>query len=848
MAERLHPGVYVEERRRGLTAIQGVSTSNYGTVGFTPRGPSNIATLAVSFDQAVRTFGSFNEDSQMLTHVFAFFANGGVRAFIVRVVASDSVAADGFIGNPVAEETLFTGDGATKAVVGTLANLPVRPSSTAFVYEEAAAAVVAEAGTFTPAVDGIAGVGAVTSVHGRINEGGLGSVPIVPGTVTIDTTVSAGSIPYVDTGKDGILLDGGGFARGFIDYKTGHWNLSFETIAAAPVVGAADLVPDSASIPAYSYTPVGTQQTVIDDGAGALNGATLDVPGTVDYTTGAVAFTVGAAFAAPHDLNLVLAAYTQNAFDVDPISNGVWGNDVDVQTRGNADFFDRATASYTKHDVLVALENDVEEVFSAVQFTDPAATDYVITVVNDPGIGSAFVQLVEPSNADEKPENLDGKARTRGVGAGNAIATEFGSTAAADPDGFPDIPVATRSLALETPVQPASLIISYIDAAGVARTITDDGDGNLVGDIDPGAPVGFNQVDYETGKFAFKTVAAIQEAETSHGAGATVVAVAGSIASVTHWLEPAATLNEDVLAGGSDGVAPIGRNELTDPALKTPREGMYALLKTDQLLNIAIPDAAGDVTMAVDQIAEAETNGKWFVILATPPGLEPQQARNYRRNTLGVSSSYGALYWPYITIADPVTDRALNVPPQGHIAGVYARTDASRSVGKAPAGTVDGRLNFSIGLERLTEFAEMDILLDSQVNTLIDTPQTGRVVWGARSLENPPDDFRFLHVRRLFNFLKASIFNSTHGFVFENVGSTLRGRIQITVETFLLGLFNQGVFAGDRPQDAFQVICDDTNNPPEVENAGEVICDVFVAANTPGEFIVFRIQQKFTST
>jgi len=840
MAERLHPGVYVEERRRGLTAIQGVSTSNYGTVGFTPRGPTDVATLATGFDQATRIFGSFNEDSQMLTHVFAFFANGGVRAYIVRVVASDAVASDGFIGNPVSEEVVATGNGVNKIFAGTLAKFPVRPGSGSITYREAGVAVVAQAGTYTPAVDGVAGVGAVISVHGRI----VNANAIVPGTVTISTLVSAAPVTYTDPAKDGILKNGG-FARGFIDYKTGHWNLSFELTGSG---GVADLVPDAASVPSHSYTPVGTERTVTDDGVGALQGATLTAPGTIDYATGDVAFTVAAGSAAPHDLNPVLADYIQNTFDVDPISKGVWGDGVQLQVRGNEDFFTRSTSSYSKHDVLVLLDGDIAEVFSAVQFTDPSGSDYVISALNEPGVGSSLVRLVEPSNADEKPSNLDGKLRTRGVGAGNGVATEFGSTATADPDGFPDIPVGRRSLALQTPIQPASIVITYTETGGTLRTITDDGDGSLIGDVDPAAPVGFNQVDYETGKFAFKTVASVSEAETTHGAGASVATVPGSIASISYRLTPASSLNTDALSGGSDGVAPIGRNQLTDPALKEDREGMYALLKTDELINLAIPDAAGDVTMAVDQVSEAETNGKWFAILATPPGLSPQQARDYRRNQLGITSSYGALYWPYITIADPVTDRNLNVPPQGHIAGIYARTDGTRSVGKAPAGTVDGRLGFSVGLERRVEFSEIDILHNSQVNALIDTPQTGRVVWGARTLENPPDDFKFIHVRRLFNFLKASIFNSTHGFVFESVGATLRGRIQITVETFLLGLFNQGLFAGSRPQDAFLVICDETNNPPEVENAGEVICDVYVAANTPGEFIVFRISQRFAST
>lgn len=845
MAERLHPGVFVEERRRGLTSIQGVSTSNYGTVGFTPKGPTNVATLATSFDQAVRTFGSFTEKGQVMTHVFAFFANGGVRSFIVRVVASDAVASDAFVGNPVSEETIDTGDGVTKAVAGAIANVPVRPSSVSITYKEAGTPIVAEAGTYTPAVDGVAGVGAVTSVHGRINEGGAGSVPIVPGTVTIHTTVSAGDVPYVDTGKDGILLDGGGFARGFIDYATGHWNLSFELTGSG---GAADTVPDAATTPTYDYTPVGAEQTVTDDGAGALNGTTLDVAGTIDYATGAVAFTVGAAFAAPHDLNLILAAYTQNAFDLDPISAGVWGDGLTVDVRGNEDFFTRATASYSKHDVLVNLDGVLEETFAALQFTDPLASDYFATQLNTVGLGSDLLRVVEPSNADNKPANLDGKQRTRGVGAGNGVATEFGSTGTADPDGFPDIPVATRSLPLETPVQPTSVSITYTDAAGTARTITDDGLGNLIGDVDALAPVGFNKIDYDTGKFAFKTPTAVSEAETTHGAGAGVVTVPGSIAAAVHYLVPGDTLNTETFTGGSDGVAPIGRNELTDPTLKPDREGMYALLTTDELINLGIPDAAGDVTMAVDQVTEAESNGKWFVILASPPGLSPQEVKDYRRNQLGITSSYGALYWPYITITDPVTDQPLNIPPIGHIAGVYARTDATKSVGKAPAGTVDGRLSFSIGLERRVEFAEIDVFFQSQVNALIDTPQTGRVVWGARTLENPPDDFRFAHVRRLFNFLKASIFNSTHGFVFENVGAALRGRIQVTVESFLLGLFNQGLFAGASPAEAFNVICDETNNPPEVEQAGEVICDVFVAPNTPGEFIVFRLQQKFTTT
>jgi phage tail sheath protein FI len=847
MAERLHPGVYVEERRRGLTAIQGVSTTNYGTVGFTPKGPTNTATLVTNFQQAERTFGTFTEKGQVMTQLFAYFANNGVRAYIVRVVASDAVKAlspavtatnpriGSAFGNPVTEETVDTGDGSTKAISGTLTKLPCRPGSVSITYKEAGTVVASGEDTnANPAPDG-----SFDSFKGRI-AGTLSTngPPLVPGTITLTTTVSAGAVTYTDVDEDGMLREGGtgSNVRGYIDYETGDYTLSVET----------GQEPDAASTITAGYTSVGTEQTITDDGDGALNGTTVDTPGTIVYATGVISVSVGAASAAPHDLNLIQGAYIQNTFQVDPVSEGEWGNDLTLQTKGNDDYYTTATAAYTKHDVLVLLEGEIQETFDKVQFTDATAADYVGTIMNESLLGSQLVDIVEPALADNKPSTLDGKSRSRAVGGGNGTATEFGSSGAADPDGYPSIPDGIRSLPLETPVQATSVSFTYTDSAGTARTITDDGDGNLIGDIDPAAAVGFNQIDYTTGKFAFKTVAAVSEAETSHLASPTG-AVPGSMITGAHYVQPGVTTVTDSFYGGSDGSAAIGRNQLTDPSLKANREGLYALLVPDELLNIALPDAAGDVTMAVDQVTEAELTGKWFIILASPPGLSPVQVRDWRRNVLGITSSYAALYYPYITITDPITDLSLNIPPQGHIAGVYARTDVTRSIGKAPAGTVDGLLNWTIGLERKLEFGEIDTFFQSQVNALMDTPQTGRVVWGARTLESPANDFQFVHVRRLFNFLKASIYNSTHGFVFESVGAALRGRIQLSVESFLNNLFNQGIFAGTKPSEAYHVICDETNNPPSVEQAGEVICDVFVAPNRPGEFIVFRIQQMFAA-
>lgn len=974
MVERLHPGVYVEERRRGVAPITGVSTSTYGTVGFTLRGPVDEAVLVSSFEQFQRIFGGFTDQSGVPLHLFAFFANGGRRAYVVRVVAADAVAADGFIGNPLTEEiaeaidtteqvwqiddpagapvfvdetadfrsagagdvdpwpaveaigdqfavgfgeqftqlTIAIGtsgvggtltwkywDGAAWVALagvvdnttgftaapgvhtvswtlpadwaprslnggpalyyvvaevatlyapnpvldqgfinnwvvgGTLAHLPVRPGTVSFTYQEPGAAVTLQAlnTTTSPALDG-----ATLDFAGRIVV--AGNAAIVPGSVTIRWSYVGPTVEtFTDPAKDGVLKDAGGNTRGYVNYKTGHFSLSGE-VAQAPILAE----PFNCD-----YTPVGPTRTIVDDGAGALTGATLAAAGTINYTTGVYSFVIAAASQlGPHDASSVLVAYTQNAFDIDPISAGAWGDDVSVQVRGNEGAFDRVTAQYTRYDLQVLLEGEVQETFSDLSFTDPTDNDYVITALNDPTQGSDLIELVDPANEAVGPELLSGKARVRGAGSGNGVAQNFGSTAAADPDGYPEIPVAFRSVALETPVQPGSVSIAYTDNTGTARVITDDGNGNLIGAVDPGAPAGFNRVNYTSGKFAFRTVAPVSVAETSNLVAPTGP-VPGSIVLLTHRKTPSITATEDDLEGGSDGVAGITRAELTSPALKTDRRGMYALLTSDELLNVGIPDAAGDVTMAGDQIAEAEANQKWFIILASPPGMTPQQVRDWRRFTLGISSSYGALYYPYIRVTDPFTERGANIPPIGHIAGVYARTDTNKNVSKAPAGTEDGRLLFSEGLERRLEFAEIDTFFQSQVNALMDTPQTGRVVWGARTLENPPDDFRYVQVRRLFNFLKSSIYNSTHGFVFENVGASLRQRIQVSVESFLRNLFNQGYFAGSTFTDAVVVICDESNNTADNEEAGEVICDIYIAPNKPGEFIVFRIQQKFSS-
>ena len=199
------------------------------------------------------------------------------------------------------------------------------------------------------------------------------------------------------------------------------------------------------------------------------------------------------------------------------------------------------------------------------------------------------------------------------------------------------------------------------------------------------------------------------------------------------------------------------------------------------------------------------------------------------------------MYWPWIDVTDPLnSQKTLTIPPHAHIAGVYARTDKNKNVGKAPGGTVDGALQFLSGLESNPDKGERDTVYPVRVNPLINTTQTGLAVWGVRTMSPTSDVLKYVNAVRLFQFVEKSVFNSTFGFVFESITPGLYTRIKTTIDGFLNNLFQSGYLAGSTPLQAYFVVCDHTNNPPEVVNQGQVIVDIGIAPNKPAEFIIFR--------
>ena len=210
------------------------------------------------------------------------------------------------------------------------------------------------------------------------------------------------------------------------------------------------------------------------------------------------------------------------------------------------------------------------------------------------------------------------------------------------------------------------------------------------------------------------------------------------------------------------------------------------------------------------------------------------------------SRGYGAFYFPWITVQDPLSPKTLvDVSPSGHIAGIYARTDATRGVHKAPANeAVRGALNLTY---RVTD-QEQESLNESGVNCLRFFPRDGILVWGARTLTAPGNEWRYLNVRRLFNMIEESILRSTRWVVFEPNDMSLWKAIRRDLRAFLTRMWRDGALMGATPEEAFFVKCDAETNPPEVIDAGQVVTVIGLAPVKPAEFIIFRIGQSAAGT
>ncbi|HEY0760129.1 MAG TPA: phage tail sheath subtilisin-like domain-containing protein [Acidisarcina sp.] len=211
----------------------------------------------------------------------------------------------------------------------------------------------------------------------------------------------------------------------------------------------------------------------------------------------------------------------------------------------------------------------------------------------------------------------------------------------------------------------------------------------------------------------------------------------------------------------------------------------------------------------------------------------------------GQNGINAAFYFPWVYVFDPVQKVTRSFPPSGFVAGLYAATDSSRGVWKAPAG-INAGLTGEAGLTTVLTDLQNGTLNVQGINCLRNFRVYGDVVWGARTLrgnDQVGSEWKYVPIRRLALFLEKSLYEGTQWVVFEPNDETLWGQIRLNVGAFMQGLFLQGAFQGTTPQQAYFVKCDSENNPQTSIAQGIVNILVGFAPLYPAEFVVIQIEQ-----
>lgn len=281
---------------------------------------------------------------------------------------------------------------------------------------------------------------------------------------------------------------------------------------------------------------------------------------------------------------------------------------------------------------------------------------------------------------------------------------------------------------------------------------------------------------------------------------------------------------------GVNGAAP------TTPQMTT---AINLLDTVQEPLLINLP---GDQANVAAAITYAEARGDCFVVVDPASGSTPAVAVTLA-GTLA-ASSYAAMYYPWITTSDPsstVPGATRSVPPGGFVLGKIADTDASRGVHKAPAG-LQTRLLSAVGVERMLTNSELDTLNVSKINVIKQVPGAGIVIYGARTLSNILNT-RYINIRRTLIAVRTTANVLTQFAAFEPNDSFLWDSVKAVLDQYLLSLWQSGGLRGNSANEAFYVLCDESNNTPTSIQNGVVNIEIGVSLEFPAEFIVIKIGQ-----
>jgi phage tail sheath protein FI len=309
--------------------------------------------------------------------------------------------------------------------------------------------------------------------------------------------------------------------------------------------------------------------------------------------------------------------------------------------------------------------------------------------------------------------------------------------------------------------------------------------------------------------------------------------------------QPAPTTAPLPLVGGAD-------DNINNIGLVQYLAGLTALQPLGDVNMVCAPDAPSlDAnTMASVQAAvrdHCEEMGDRFAILDASLGagadLSPGSALASQRANVQSSRGYAAFYFPWLMVSDPLSatgNDTILVPPSGHIAGIYARSDNERGVHKAPANEP---VRAALGLSNVVDDVTQGVLNLAGIDVMRVFPGQARpYVWGARTTCPPAETpWLYINVRRLFLFVEQSIKQGIRWAVFEPNDLTLWKKLTRVITEFLTRVWRSGALFGAKAYEAFYVKIDEENNPEPLRALGQVNIEIGLAPVRPAEFIIVQI-------
>jgi uncharacterized protein len=266
-------------------------------------------------------------------------------------------------------------------------------------------------------------------------------------------------------------------------------------------------------------------------------------------------------------------------------------------------------------------------------------------------------------------------------------------------------------------------------------------------------------------------------------------------------------------------------------------EAVTAIASLDAVEDVRILAAPGRTSPTVQAalIAQAELRRDRFVVLDGEPN--PADLAAILAHRAPFDSSYAAYYTPWLQVTE--RGRKVAVPPSGHVAGVYVRSDIEHGVFKPPVNQV---VHGITGLTRNLTASDQEVLNPVGSNCIRNMAGRGLRVWGGRTVSRDPD-WKYVSTRRCVIYLEKSIYIGTQWAVFEPNAEPTWAAIRASIEEFLVTEWRGGALAGAKPEEAFFVRCDPSTMTAEDIAEGRLVCLIGVAMLRPAEFVIFRVGQ-----